>query len=165
MSKTVENLQAAFAGESQANRKYLAFAKKAEEEGYTQVARLFRAVAEAETIHAHSHFRVLGGVQSTAENLKAAIAGEHYEVNTMYPEFLGEARNADDKKAARSFEMALEAEKGHEKLYQEALATLGKETEAYDYYICSVCGYTHAGSAPDKCPICGAAKDRFLQGK
>jgi rubrerythrin len=162
MAKTVENLKAAFAGESQANRKYLAFAKKADEEGHAQVARLFRAVAEAETIHAHSHFQVMEGVQTTAENLKAAIGGENYEVNTMYPAFLSEAQEEGEKKASRSFALALEVEKVHEKLYTEALENLGKETGSYDYYVCAVCGSTHAGSAPDKCPVCGAGKDRFL---
>ena len=163
MGKTGENLKAAFAGESQANRKYLAFAKKADAEGFSQIARLFRAVAEAETIHAHGHLQVMEGIQTTSANLKAAIEGEHYEVTTMYPTFIKEAQEEGDKKASRSFSLAMEVEKGHEKLYLEALENLGKETEQYDYYICTVCGYTHPRSVPDTCPICGASKDRFLQ--
>ncbi len=162
MAKTKENLQEGFAGESMANRKYLAWGKKAEEDGFPQVAKLFRAVAEAETIHAHNHFRAMGAIGTTAENLQAAIGGEHYEANTMYPNFLKEAKDEGENKAAKSFEWAMEVEKGHEVLYQEAAANLGKETESYDYYLCPVCGYTHPRNAPDKCPICGIPKDRFF---
>ena len=117
MSKTADDLNAAFAGESQANRKYLAFAKKAEVEGHTQVAKLFRAVAAAETIHAHNHLRALDGIKSTVENLQAAIAGEHYEVVEMYPPMLSEAEVETNNRAARSFKWALEVEKVHEVLY------------------------------------------------
>lgn len=161
MSKTTENLKAAFAGESQANRKYLAFAKKADEEGYPQVARLFRAAAHAETVHAHNHLRAVEGIHSTAENLKEAIAGENYESVSMYPGFLAEAEAEDDKHAARTFHYALEVEKVHEKLYREALEMLGKQDEEYDYYVCPVCGYTHAHNAPEKCPVCGVLGSKF----
>ena len=161
MSKTLEDLQAAFAGESQANRKYLAFAKKSEEEGFKQVARLFRAAAAAETIHAHTHLRTMDGVGSTADNLKAAIAGENYEAVTMYPGFLKDAQAEGNKKAERSFTYALEAEKVHEELYTAALQSLGQPGEEYDYYVCPVCGFTHARNAPDKCPVCGAAGSKF----
>jgi rubrerythrin len=162
MSKTVENLLAAFAGESQANRKYLAFAQRAEREGYTQVARLFRAAAEAETIHAHNHLRALSGINSTAENLEVAIAGENYEAVTMYPDFLGEANTAENSKAIRTFKYALAAEKVHEQMYREALENLGKEEESYDYYVCPACGHTHARVAPDECPVCGVKGQKFI---
>lgn len=161
MGKTHENLMAAFAGESQANRKYLAFAKKAEDEGFAQVARLFRAVAHAETIHALTHFRSAGEVGTTAENLKAAIAGESYENTQMYPAFMKDAEDEGETKALKSFHWANEAEKVHEVLYKDALEALGKTGEEYDYYICPVCGYTHARVAPEKCPVCGALGSRF----
>lgn len=161
MSKTLDNLMAAFAGESQANRKYLAFAKKADEEGFAQVARLFRAAAAAETIHALTHLRTAGEVKSTAENLQAAAAGENYEATSMYPEFIQQAEAEGEKRALTSFKWALEAEKVHEILYRQALESLGKETEAYDYYVCPVCGYTHARNAPEKCPVCGVPGERF----
>jgi rubrerythrin len=159
---TNDNLKAAFAGESQANRRYLAFAKKAEEEGLPQVARLFRATAAAETVHALSHLRVLGEVKSTAENLQVAVAGENYEATTMYPDFLKEAEAAGERKAINTFSNALAAEKVHETLYREALDTLGKnEEEQYDYYVCPVCGFTHKRNAPDRCPVCGTPGSRF----
>jgi rubrerythrin len=161
MTKSYDDLMAAFAGESQANRKYLAFAKKADEDGFAQVARLFRAAAAAETVHAHNHLRVAGEVKTTEENLKSAIAGEHYENTEMYPAFIKDAEADDDKKALRSFNYANEVEKVHEMLYMEALATLGKPGETYDYYICPVCGYTHARSAPEVCPVCGALGSKF----
>lgn len=161
MSKTIENLKVAFAGESQANRKYLAFAQKADKEGQPQVARLFRAAAHAETVHAINHLKALGWVQSTAENLKVAVEGEHYEVVSMYPPFITEAEAEGDRKAATSFKRAWEVEKVHENLYRQALERLGKETEAYDYYVCPVCGYTHARNAPDQCPVCGVPGKEF----
>ncbi len=161
MSKIYDDLMTAFAGESQANRKYLAYAKKAEEEGHAQVARLFRAVAHAETIHALNHFRNAGEVRSTAENLDAAAAGEKYENTVMYPAFIKDAEEAGDKKAFNSFHWANEAEKIHEVLYREALASLGQPGEEYDYYICPVCGYTEKRSAPEKCPVCGVPGYRF----
>jgi rubrerythrin len=162
---TDDNLQAAFAGESQANRKYLAFAKRAETDGLMQIAKLFRAAAAAETIHAHSHFRVLGGVKGTAENLQAAIEGEHHEFTSMYPGFIA-AAIAEGKRAAQSsFEKANEVEKIHHALYTEALAAAkaGSDLPAADMFVCGVCGYTVAGSAPDVCPVCGARHDRFMK--
>jgi rubrerythrin len=161
MGKTYDDLMAAFAGESQANRKYLAYAKKAEEEGNLQIARLFRAVAHAETIHALNHFRYAGEVGTTDQNLTAAMNGEHYENTEMYPAFIKDAVMEDEKKAATSFHWANEAEKVHEILYREALEMLGKPGEEYNYYICPVCGYTHKRSAPEKCPVCGALGSRF----
>jgi rubrerythrin len=161
MSKTTDDLKTAFAGESQANRKYLAFAKKAEEEGHKQIAKLFRAVASAETIHAHSHLNALGEVKSTAENLKAAAGGENYEVNTMYPPMIEEAKKEGEARAEKSFTRAWEVEKGHEVLYKEALENIGKPEESYDYYVCPVCGYTHARNAPDVCPVCHTPGAKF----
>ncbi len=163
MSKTTEDLKAAFAGESQANRKYLAFAKVADKEGFPQVARLFRAAAEAETVHAHNHFRALGEIKSTAENLKTAISGENYEAVTMYPAFVQDAEAEGMKQALTSFKFALEVEKEHEALYQAALDTLGQPGEEYDYYVCPVCGHTHPRNAPDKCPVCGLSGDKFMR--
>jgi rubrerythrin len=163
MTKTVDDLKAAFAGESQANRRYLAFAKQAEADGFPQVARLFKAVAEAETVHAHNHLKVLDEVKATAENLKAAIAGEHYEVTEMYPVFIEDSQSEEVSKATRSFKWAMEVEKVHETLYTEALAALGQSTEEYDYYVCPVCGHTHARNAPDKCPVCGTDGSRFMR--
>ena len=162
MSKTEQNLKDAFAGESQANRKYLAFAKKADQEGYKQVARLFRAAAEAETVHAHAHLRTLKGIGSTAENLKAAIAGETHEFKSMYPEMIEDARAEDNKAALRSFEYANAVEKVHANLYQKALEKMDKLEEA-DYYVCSVCGYTCEDEAPDECPVCKAKKKAFFK--
>lgn len=161
MSETYKNLAEAFAGESQANRKYLAFAEKADAEGYPQIARLFRAVAHAETIHAHNHLRAMAGIHSTEENLKEAINGENHEAVSMYPPFLETAKAEGDTRAARSFEYALEVEKVHAALYSAALENLGKETGEYDYYVCPVCGYTHARTAPDKCPVCGLPGAKF----
>ena len=161
MTKSYDDLMAAFAGESQANRKYLAFAKKADEEGFAQVARLFRAAAAAETVHALKHFNTAEQVKSTEENLKAAIAGEHYENSEMYPSFIKDAESEGDSKALKSFTWANEVEKVHEMLYKDALASLGKPGETYDYYICPFCGYTHARTAPEKCPVCGAPGSKF----
>jgi rubrerythrin len=161
MSKSSDDLKAAFAGESQANRRYLAFAKKADDEGHPQVARLFRAAAAAETVHALNHLRALDGVKGTEENLKAAIGGENYEVVTMYPEFIKDAEDEGDKKARASFNLAFQVEKVHEALYTQALATLGQEGEQYDYYVCPFCGYTVGREAPEKCPVCGLAGSKF----
>lgn len=161
MSKTEKNLQEAFAGESQANRKYLAFAKRAEEEGYYQVANLFRAAAEAETIHAHNHLREVGAIKTTRENLEAAINGESYEFQKMYPRMIDDAKAEGKNKALRSFNFANKVEKIHAALYQNALDNLGRNEEV-DYYICEVCGYTAEGQPPDKCPICGA-KEKYLK--
>jgi len=161
MSKSKENLAAAFAGESQANRKYTAFSRKADEQGHAQVAKLFRATAAAETVHALSHFKVMGGVADTAENVKAAIAGENHEAEVMYPDFIKTAVEEGDKKAEATFKWAFEVEKTHRSLFQKALENLGKETETYDYYVCPVCGHTHERSAPAKCPVCGVDGSRF----
>jgi len=167
MSKTEDNLKEAFAGESQANRKYLAFAKKAEAEGYPQIARLFRAAAEAETVHAHAHFRVMKGVGSTIENLQAAIAGEGYEYQKMYPAFLKAAEEENNQPAVVTFKNALAVEGTHHGLYSNALATLkaGKDLPAASIYVCPVCGHTVIGGAPDRCPVCNATKDRFFEVK
>lgn len=160
---TSDNLKEAFAGESQANRMYLAFAKKAEQDGLTQVAKLFRAAAEAETVHAHAHFRVMGSIKTTEENLKAAVEGEGYEFQKMYPEFLEQAEQDNNKPAARSFRYALAVEEIHHGLYSEALEAVksGKDLPETDIYVCEVCGNTVKGNAPDKCPICGAVKSKF----
>jgi rubrerythrin len=154
------NLKAAFAGESQANRKYLAFAKKAEEEGFKGVAKLFRAAAEAETIHAMSHLKALGLVKSTSDNLKAAVAGETFEFTEMYPEFIAEAEKEGAKSALIAFKMANEAEKVHADLYTKALDNLETNGDT-DYYVCEICGNIHPGSAPEKCSICGAPASKF----
>ena len=162
MSKSSDDLMAAFAGESQANRKYLAFAKKADDEGYPQVAKLFRAAAAAETVNALTHFKTAGQIKSTAENLQAAVDGEHYEATTMYPDFIADATAEGEKGALRSFTYAMEAEKVHEQLYRAALQNLAeKPTEVYDYYVCPVCGYTQPRNAPEKCPVCATPGARF----
>jgi rubrerythrin len=162
MSKTEKNLAEAFAGESQANRRYLAFAKQADKEGYHQVAKLFRAAAEAETVHAHAHLKALGGIKTTAENLKEAIAGETHEFKSMYPDMIATAKEEANKAAERSFAYANEVEKIHAGLYQKALDSLAglKET---DYYVCSVCGYTCENEPPDTCPVCKAKAKAFFR--
>ncbi len=160
MTNTEKNLAAAFAGESQANRKYLAFAKQADAEGHAQVAKLFRAAAEAETIHAHSHLKVMGVVKSTAENLKAAIQGETYEFEQMYPGFIKEAETENNAAAVRSFMFANDTEKVHAELYTKYLNNLDKKAVT-DLYLCVACGHIAEGSAPDKCPVCGAAAKAY----
>lgn len=162
MSKSEQNLKAAFAGESQANRKYLAFAQKADKEGYGQVARLFRAAAAAETVHAHAHLRTLKGVGATADNLKEAIAGETHEFKTMYPAMIEDAKAEDNRAALRSFTYANAVEKVHAELYQKALDNLGS-LPAVDYYVCNVCGYTCEAAVPDVCPVCGAKAQAFFK--
>jgi len=162
VSKTEKNLKEAFAGESQANRKYLAFAKKAEDEGYRQIAKLFRAAAEAETVHAHNHLRELNGIKSTKENLEEAINGETFEFQKMYPAMIEEAKEEGNKLALRSFHLANEVEKVHAGFYKKALETLGKNKKV-DYYICKVCGNTVEGEPPDVCPVCGAKKVAFYK--
>jgi len=164
---TSENLQEAFAGESQANRKYLAFAKKAEQDGFPQVAKLFRAAAEAETVHAHAHLRVMGGIKDTSANLQEAIDGEGYEFKSMYPGFLAEAEKEDDKPAVFSFKNALAVEEIHHDLYTEALNAVktGSDLPENKIYVCSVCGNTIYGEAPDKCPVCNALKEKFSEVK
>jgi rubrerythrin len=165
MGKTEENLMAAFAGESQANRKYLAFAKKAEKDGFAQVGRLFRAVAHAETVHAHSHLRVSGGINTTLENIKAAIEGEHYEHTKMYPEFLEDAKEENKKAAERTFDFANQVEQIHHELYSRALKSVeeGKDLPEKAMFVCEVCGMTVEDEVPDKCPICGASHERFTK--
>ncbi|MEJ5329362.1 MAG: rubrerythrin family protein [Desulfobaccales bacterium] len=160
MSKTTENLKAAFAGESQANRKYLAFAAKADQEGYPQIARLFRAAAEAETIHAHNHLRALKAIRSTKENLQEAIAGESHEFKHMYPQMIAEAQAEGEKEAERSFTFANEVEKVHAQLYEKALRTM-EEKKLVDIYVCPVCGYTVEETVPENCPVCNAKGKTF----
>jgi rubrerythrin len=161
MGKTEQYLKEAFAGESQANRKYLAFAAKADQEGYPQVARLFRAAAEAETIHAHNHLRALDAIKTTKENLQEAIAGETHEFKSMYPGMIDTAKGEGQKVAERTFRFANEVEKEHARLYQKLLDNLGKPQENYSYYVCPVCGYTSEKEAPGICPVCGAKGEMF----
>jgi rubrerythrin len=163
MPKTNDNLLAAFAGESQANRKYLFFAENADKTGNPQIARLFRAAAEAETVHARNHLKVLGEVKTNKENLEAAVGGEHYEFTKMYPDFLKVAGDETNVPAVNTFDLANKVEKVHHKLFQDALKNLtgGKEFKDAPYYVCQVCGNTYEGEAPDKCPICGAQHGKF----
>ncbi len=162
MSKTEKNLQEAFAGESQANRKYLAFAKKADDEGFKEVAKLFRAAAEAETIHAHNHLRELKGIRSTKENLEEAIEGETHEFKSMYPGMIEEAKAEGSQGGLRSFQFANDVEKVHADLYRKALGDLGKNKDV-DYWVCKVCGNTVEGEPPDECPVCKAKKMAFYK--
>ena len=163
MKAVKDHLREAFSGESQANRKYLAFAQKAEEQGLHQIAKIFRAAAEAETIHAHNHLRVMGGVGDTLENLKEAIEGETYEFNQMYPEMIEAAKKEGDKEALRSFHYANEVEKVHAGLFKKAMECAEKGTDCPDreIYVCPVCGYTLEGEPPEKCKICGTPGQRF----
>lgn len=160
---TKENLAEAFAGESQANRKYLAFAKKAEADGLPQVAKLFRAAAHAETVHAHAHLKAMGGIKSTAENLQEAVEGESHEFRKMYPPFLEQAKKNGDRAAENSFKFALAVEEVHHDLYQKALAAVqdGSDLAARPIYVCEVCGNTVYDAAPDKCEVCLVPKERF----
>jgi rubrerythrin len=160
MSKTEDALKEAFAGESQANRKYLAFAAKADQEGFPQVARLFRAAADAETVHAHAHLRALKGVRSTRENLAEAVAGETHEFKSMYPAMIESAKSEGNKEAERSFHFANEVEKVHAALYEKLLAGLDGAAD-YPYYVCPVCGFTAEREAPETCPVCGAKGKMF----
>jgi len=159
---TRDNLAAAFAGESQANRTYLAFAAKAEADGFPQIAKLFRAAAAAETVHAHAHLRAMGGISETAENLQAAIEGEGHEFKEMYPAFIEEAEAEGDKRALMSFKQANAVEEIHYNLYSEALETLkgGSDLPAAPIYVCQVCGNT-VGELPDRCPVCGVPASKF----
>jgi rubrerythrin len=163
MADTKTNLQEAFAGESQARNKYTFFAEKADAAGSPQVARLFRAAAEAETVHARAHLRVLGEIKSDKENLGAAIGGEHYEFTTMYPGFIDQAKKENNKSAVGSFDNANQVEQIHHKLFRAALKNLeeGKALKETVYYVCPVCGNTVEGSAPDKCPICMTPGSKF----
>ena len=162
---TQANLEAAFAGESQAHMKYLVFADKAEREGFPEVARLFRAISYAEQLHATSHFKVLGNVGKTVDNLGAAIGGETYEVEEMYPAFLAVAELQEEKAAVRSNSWALEAEKVHAGMYEMARQAVlaGEDAIVGDVYICQLCGWTVEGDAPDKCPLCGARREKFTK--
>jgi rubrerythrin len=162
-SKTLENLREAFAGESQANRRYLAFAKKADDEGHPQVAKLFRAAAEAETVHALAHLRVMEGVGSTDENLGEAVGGETHEFTSMYPGMIAAAQEEGFKKAKRSFDFANQVERIHAGLFQRARDSLGQEAEPFDYYVCPVCGNTFEGAQTEPCPICGTPAGRFIR--
>ena len=163
MTKTKENLKEAFAGESQANRKYLAFAKKADDEGYPQVAKLFRAAAAAETVHAHNHLRIMGGVKSTAENLMEAVEGETYEFKNMYPGFLADAAEEGENQASWSFNIANEVEKIHAGLYKKAVEALKQKRDIpkVEFYVCKVCGNTVENNPPERCPICNAPAKSF----
>jgi len=163
MASTQDNLQEAFAGESQANRRYLFFADKADKEGYSQVARLFRAAAESETVHARNHFNAMDGIGSTGDNLTAAAMGEHYEFTRMYPPMIAQAEEDNNKRAKVTFEFANEVEKVHHGYFEAALKSVnaGEQLKDEPYYVCPVCGYTAADEAPDKCPVCGAPRDRF----
>jgi rubrerythrin len=160
---TKENLADAFAGESQANRKYLAFAKQAETDGLPQVAKLFRAAAHAETVHAHAHLRAMGGIKTTSENLAEAIEGEGFEFQKMYPPYLKQAQEAGDKMAEISFRNALAVEEVHHTLYSKALAAVkaGGDLQSRPVYVCEICGNTVYDHAPDKCDVCGVPKERF----
>ncbi len=163
MSKTEKNLLDAFAGESQANRRYLAFAKQADKEGHGQAAKLFRAAAEAETVHAHAHLKTLGGVKTTAENLREAIDGETHEFRDMYPAMIEEAKEEGNKAAERSFTFANAVEEVHAGLYQKALDSLDSPDDVDCYYVCSVCGYTCENEPPDICPVCSAKAKAFMK--
>lgn len=162
MSITTDNLKTAFAGESQANRKYLAFAKKAEQDGFPVVARLFKAAADAETIHALAHLQAMDGVGSTLDNLKAAVEGETYEFQTMYPPMVKQAET-ESHKGKRMFALAEKAEAVHAKLYAMALEAVknGKDLSATAFYLCPVCGHIEMDQAPASCPICGTKAERF----
>jgi rubrerythrin len=165
MAKTDENLKAAFAGESQANRMYTAFAQKADQEGFPQIAKLFRAAAQAETVHALNHLRVMGHVKSTVENLGTAFTGETYEFKQMYPGFIEDAKKEGNKQAQQSFDYANKVEAIHAGLYQKAIeaAKTKKDLPKTDIYVCPVCGNTFEGNASDTCPICWTKKEKFMK--
>ena len=163
MGNTKDNLGAAFAGESQANRSYLFFAGKADKEGHPQIARLFRATAEAETVHARNHLEAMGGIKSTRDNLGVAVEGEHHEFTEMYPDFIEKAKAEGNDKARVSFDYANKVEEIHHGLYQKALKSLeaGEKLKDEPYFVCQYCGNTVAGEAPEKCPVCGAPRKAF----
>ncbi len=162
MGNSLDNLKAAFAGESQANRRYLFFADKAQKDGYKQIARLFRAAADAETVHARNHLEVIG-IGTTAENLKAAVSGEYHEFTQMYPGFIEQAQSEKSADAENSFTWANKVEKVHHNLYQNALKALesGQKLNDQPYFVCQTCGNTIPGAAPEKCPICGMPREQF----
>ena len=157
---TIDNLKGAFAGESQANRKYLAYAKKADQDQLPGIAKLFRAAAHAETVHAHAHLRAMGGINSTLANLQDAANGEDFEFTKMYPPYVEEAKVEGNAAAERSFAYAMTVEKTHFDLYSAALtaAKAGQDIAAQKFYVCPVCGHTVADGHPDKCPVCGSLK-------
>lgn len=160
---TEENMKAAFAGESQAHTRYLIYAEEAKRHGFENVARLFKAIAYAELVHATNHLRALGGIGKTSENLTKAIGGETFEVDEMYPAYIEVARLQNEKAAERSATWALEAERIHAEMFLKAkeAVEVGKDAEIGDIYICEFCGYTVEGEPPDRCPICNAQKERF----
>jgi rubrerythrin len=164
MSKSLDNLKTAFAGESQANRRYLAFAKKADAEGLPQIAKLFRAAAAAETVHAHNHLRAMDGIKSTAENLQEAVAGETHEYREMYPPMIAQAE-AEQHKAKRMFNFASRTEAVHAKLYTLALEAVqqGKDLAETQFYLCPVCGHIELGAPPASCPVCGTKAEKFVR--
>lgn len=162
---TEEHLKAAFAGESQAHLKYLAFAEAATKEKAANVARLFRAASFSEQVHAVNHLRTLGGISKTGRNLETAMDGENFEVMEMYPAYKLVAENQGEKAALIWFNAALEAEKVHARLYGQAKEAVdrGKDLDSFPIHVCSVCGFTFEGEAPDKCPVCGAPKEKFVE--
>ena len=164
MEKTVENLKSAFSGESQANRRYIVFAQKADEEGFPQISKLFRAAAEAETVHAFNHIRTIGETKSTVENLQNAVGGETLEFKHMYPNYIKTAKKEKNMQAAWSFNVASQVEQIHATLFTKAMKALkaGKELAKVDYHVCSVCGATFEKEAPSKCPICGSPKEKIF---
>ncbi|MFC2038943.1 rubrerythrin family protein [Chloroflexota bacterium] len=161
--KTEKNLQEAFAGESQANRRYLFFAEKADKEGQPQIAKLFRAAADAETVHAKNHFNAMDGVGTTQENVMAGALGEHFEFTRMYPAMIEEAEQEENKRAQRTFEYANAVEKVHHAHFEGILMALKEGTAIKEepYYVCQICGNTVTGAAPERCPICGANEKAF----
>jgi len=162
-AKTKGNLEKAFAGESQANRRYLAYSHKADDEGFPEVARILRAIGEAETIHALNHLRIMGVVDSTKSNLAKAVEGEEYEVKEMYPEFVKQAGKEKSDRAKKTFSYAMEVEKEHAKILKEVqkMVEQGKDVETKNLMVCPGCGYTMWDKIPDVCPVCGATKDVF----
>ena len=162
---TEKNLRDAFAGESQAHMKYLAFSKKANDEGKLNASRLFKAIAFAEQVHATNHLKALGDLGDTSENLQSAINGENFEMEEMYPAYDAVAKLQTEKEAIRSIHYAIEAEKIHSAMYTEAKESVkqGKDIEIGDVFICPVCGFTATGEVPDNCPVCGASKDKFAK--
>jgi rubrerythrin len=162
--KTIENLKEAFSGESQANRTYLAYGERAAKDGFAQVAKLFRAVAAAETVHAHAHLRAMDGVKSTAENLQEAAAGEKYEFTEMYPPMVATAQEEGNRRAEISMRNAMEVEKVHHGLFNQALEAVnaGADMEQAPIRVCPICGHTVIGDAPDECPVCKAKGSKFL---
>jgi rubrerythrin len=163
--QTTKNLKEAFAGESQASRRYLAYARKAEEEGFSNLARLFRAIAESETVHAINHLKCVNGVRSSLENVEEAFKGEKEEYTGMYPMFMDQAKRDINNEALTSFYWANEAEQVHADFYERAMESLkqGQDIQVGELHLCKVCGYTLEGSPPDKCPVCGESRDMFVR--